>query len=183
MLDMEKAIPLDRMFAQSQDELKEQFQSLQTITKDQIDDVEGTYKFDKTAVKLIKWKPTESDYINASYVKTVHQEANDTNLNSPYGLMIAAEAPNNKTIEQYWKMIVQENVTKIISLCDASMDDCCYFPKSASQPMISNTKRLDYMVFLDDTKTKETPHYIKRHFEIHMQRHSDEKNMNIPNIH
>ena len=36
------------------------------------------------------------------------------------------------------------------------------------------------MIFLDDKKTEETPHYIKRHLEIHMQRHSDN---NLPNIH
>ena len=93
--------------------------------------------------------------------------------------MIAAEAPTAKTIEQYWKMIVQEKVTKVISLC--AEDNCCYFPKSSSLPMISNTKQLDYMVFLDDKKTEETPHYIKRHLEIHMQRHSD--NENLPHIH
>lgn len=178
---MEKAVPLDSILQQSSDILKQQYEGLQSITTDLVGD---TQKFDKTAVKLIKLQPQDSDYVNASYVKTIYQEANDADLNSPYGLMIAAQAPTDKTMEQYWRMIVQENVTKIISLCDASRDNCSYFPISSKSPVISNTPQLDYMIFLDDKKTVETPHFIQRSFEIHMQRHSNgEANPEVHQIH
>lgn len=52
-------------------------------------------------------------YINASYIKSALKE--DT------GIMIATKGPQNgyydKTVESFWKMVLQNNVTRILAVC------------------------------------------------------------------
>lgn len=80
--------------------------------------------------------------------------------------MIAAEGPTVETQNSFWKMIMQENVTKVFSLCDDS-DVCRYFPKSSNYPMYKKDDDVDYMIFLGEVKSG--TNYTKRHLEIHMK--------------
>lgn len=122
---------------------------------------------DETYVKV-------DDY-DASYIKTPYQEANAKDLNNPYGLMIAAEGPTADTNNSFWKMVMQENVTKVFSLCDENSTGCKYFPKSKDYPMYRKDDDIDYMIFLGDAKVG--PNHTKRHLEIHMkQKKSSQKN-------
>ena len=77
----------------------------------------------------------EKHYVNASYIKSVFQEDNPLSHNpeEPFGLIIATQGPQKHSSEKFWKMVVQNNVTNIVTLChnisDGHHGDACqYFP-------------------------------------------------------
>ena len=49
-----------------------------------------------------------TDYVNASYINTVLQKK----------LIIAASAPNKTTVTDFLQMIIENNITLIMKLCD-----------------------------------------------------------------
>jgi protein tyrosine phosphatase len=49
--------------------------------------------FGETAVTLEKWHPSDDDFINANYMKTVFQEDHPRDDFLPFGLMIATSGP------------------------------------------------------------------------------------------
>jgi len=60
-------------------------------------------------------------YINACYIKSAFKESNPReNQNDvwPFGLIIATQGPQNNTLDSFWKMVVQNNVKKIVTLCN-----------------------------------------------------------------
>ena len=66
----------------------------------------------KSRVKLVTGadvdKNQASDYINACYI------------NSPFGSdkkIIASQGPLENTVDHFWQMIVENNVTLIVSTC------------------------------------------------------------------
>ena len=89
--------------------------------------------FGETAVSLEKWHPSDNDFINANYMKTVFQEDHPRDVSLPFGLMIATSGPKTSTIQDFWRMTVQENITKVVSLCEKMGDQCSGTYKEACQ--------------------------------------------------
>lgn len=75
----------------------------------------------------------ETKQMNANFIKTVYGESlndsyipestsevenNESKIKSqhPFGLMIASEGPGERNPMDFWKMILQENVGKFVSL-------------------------------------------------------------------
>ena len=58
-------------------------------------------------------------YINASYIKSAYNEKNPNvgDTSDPFGLIIATQGPKKNSVEAFWKMVVQNNVTRIVTLC------------------------------------------------------------------
>ena len=54
--------------------------------------------FGETAVTLEKWHPSDNDFINANYMKSVYQEDHPRDNSLPFGLMIATSGPKSSTI-------------------------------------------------------------------------------------
>ena len=87
--------------------------------------------YKETAVLLNGGTPSnvnKNNYINASYIKSTYRESGN-----PNGLIIATQGPQLHTTESFWKMVLENNVTKIVTLCknigDTYHDDACaYFP-------------------------------------------------------
>lgn len=55
-----------------------------------------------------KFEPSIADYINASHINTCLDRK----------LIVAAMAPNKRTIGSFWQMIFEQNVRLIIMLCN-----------------------------------------------------------------
>ena len=118
--------------------------------------------FKETAVTLGGATPdnvNESSYINACYIKSSLKEHG-----YPFGLMIATQGPQPHTIEHFWRLVLENNVTKIVTLCqnigNGRHDDACqYFPDKGdakySRISVSN-----------ETKTKVTKHVDIRNFIV-----------------
>lgn len=87
--------------------------------------------FGETAVTLDKWHESDKDFINASYIKTSFGEDHPTDDNEPFGLMIATSGPH-KNVEEFWKMIIQQNATRVVSLCETMGNQTESFYKEAS---------------------------------------------------
>ena len=71
--------------------------------------------YKETAVVLNGGSPdsiNESNYINACYIKSSFKEPGN-----PFGLIIATQGPQPYTSESFWKMVIENNVTKIVTLC------------------------------------------------------------------
>jgi protein tyrosine phosphatase len=71
--------------------------------------------FKETAVVLDGGSPEKvdaSNYINACYIKSSFKERGN-----PFGLIIATQGPQPHTCESFWKMVIENNVTKIVTLC------------------------------------------------------------------
>ena len=77
----------------------------------------------------------KENYINASHIKSAHQEHRDGQ--TPFGLIIATQGPQHHTLSAFWQMIVQYNITKIVTLChnisndDNEADAVQYFPNES----------------------------------------------------
>lgn len=64
---------------------------------------------------------------DANYIKSPYCE--ELPLSQKYGLMIASHGPTEKTQNDFWKMVISENVTKIVSLCEKMGDDYISYDK------------------------------------------------------
>ena len=100
--------------------------------------------FHETEVKLEPWSGVpydeddylqyddEKNFINASYIKTLYGEENEE-FGPPFGLMIATRGPTDHSIEQFWKMVIQQNIRRVVSLCQREKDtyyECAnYYPQ------------------------------------------------------
>ena len=51
-------------------------------------------------------------FMNACYIKSAYQENGD-----PFGLIIASCGPQEYNVDNFWKMVYQNNVTKVVSMC------------------------------------------------------------------
>ena len=54
----------------------------------------------------------DSKYFSACYIKSSFKEKGN-----PFGLIIASEGPQEDDVESFWKMVIDNNVTKIVTLC------------------------------------------------------------------
>jgi protein tyrosine phosphatase len=98
-------------------------------------------------------KVDETNYINACYIKSSFKEQG-----TPNGLIIATQGPQPHTCESFWKMVLQNNVTKIVTLCknigDTYHDDACaYFPSHGSSQYqsisVANKSKVNQMEHVD----------------------------------
>ena len=129
--------------------------------------------FDETAVRLEPWasSDTEKDlFINASYVKTPFGESAEQ---EPYGHMIATRGPTKHTIEAFWKMVVQQDVKVIVSLCENGATECAdYFPNDAG-----NTIELshdNWTINLTTTEVMDDGVTMKRNVDVSYRYRVDE---------
>ena len=110
--------------------------------------------FKETAVVLKGGTPDNVDsstYINACFIKSSFREPGN-----PNGLIIATQGPQLNTIENFWKLVLENNVTKIVTLCqnigNGYHDDAVqYFPPS-------NSSQFNSISVSNETKTKVTQH-------------------------
>lgn len=147
--------------------------------------------FGETAVEIEPWTSYEKDkdqFINASYIKTAFGEEKeldepmnveeDENV-KPFGLMIATAGPNKNTIEQFWKMVIQQDVSRIVALCEKMGDECgvspykeaCqYFPTEEKEIQITDVgKHISIHLKVDPSKTVITPHVRRRTIKVTYQ--------------
>ena len=90
--------------------------------------------------------------------------------------MIATAGPNKHTIEQFWKMVIQQDIGKIVALCEKMGDECggspykeaCqYFPTDEKEVQITDEgKYICINLAVDPTKTVMTPHVHRRTIKV-----------------
>jgi len=84
------------------------------------------HPFKETSIQLVPMKPNPEPYecyINANRIISVYNEPQNENL------IIAAQGPIYDSTDNFWKMVFQENVGKIVTLVHQLPGDCClYFP-------------------------------------------------------
>lgn len=112
-------------------------------------------------IPLIDNKNFEEGYINASMMNGGPSEK-DKNL------FIATQGPLKKTIEKFWKLVIQKGIPLIVMLCQVKEDlrvKCeIYWPESEEEQIIIES--MDMVIKL----TKETEIYdglIKREFKLY----------------
>ena len=93
-----------------------------TIPSMKLPDVKaGLTNFGETGVIVDKFNnANDVGMANANFVKTIfHEEIlNLPRRNKvPFGLIIASKGPQQNTLDEFWNVVLQNNVTKIISLC------------------------------------------------------------------
>jgi protein tyrosine phosphatase len=75
--------------------------------------------YNKCRVKLERGvnlnEAPDSDYINACYVNSPFENVNDSAKGDRK--IIASQGPLPKTTDQFWQMILEQNVTMIVSTC------------------------------------------------------------------
>ncbi|XP_052105234.1 receptor-type tyrosine-protein phosphatase alpha-like [Mytilus californianus] len=93
---------------------------------------------------------TKTDYINASYIDNYDKEK----------AYIASQGPKSNTVRDFWHMIWQENVGKIVmvtQLKEGRREKCIqYWPVAVNDPMVVENYRLTM------TKEKEHTLYVYR---------------------
>ncbi|VDL67914.1 unnamed protein product [Nippostrongylus brasiliensis] len=78
---------------------------------------------------VLNWPPGMSDYINANWVDSVDKQKK----------FICTQAPTNKTLDDFWRMIWQEKCKSIVMLCnimECGKQKCeQYWPLTADSPV------------------------------------------------
>ncbi|XP_052105281.1 receptor-type tyrosine-protein phosphatase epsilon-like [Mytilus californianus] len=120
-----------------------------------------TFPYDHSRVVLTG--DTKHDYINASYIDSYNTEKS----------YIASQGPKKNTVRDFWHMIWQENVGKIVMVTQIEEErrKKCeqYWPQALSRPMGVDNYRL--------TITEETYHtvYVYRLLTIYSKRDQQER--------
>ncbi|XP_076117182.1 receptor-type tyrosine-protein phosphatase epsilon-like [Mytilus galloprovincialis] len=114
---------------------------------------------------------TAYDYINASYIDNYEKEK----------AYIAAQGPNNETVRDFWHMIWQEKVGKVVmvtQLKENQKTKCAqYWPKSVTKPLAVN----NYIVTLKEER-KHTV-YVYRLLTVLNKNDTNEKERKIHHFH
>ena len=91
------------------------------------------HPYQETAIWLLGPKKASKNYINASRIQSPYHEGNDHNL------LIATQGPKSNTTKNFWRMILQERVGMVVTLCHAiggADGDCVeYFPTVINEPV------------------------------------------------
>ncbi|KAK7476505.1 hypothetical protein BaRGS_00032253, partial [Batillaria attramentaria] len=91
--------------------------------------------YDATRVVLHGDPPSDfSDYINASYIRGYWS----------WKTYIATQGPMANTVEEFWKMVLQERVTQIVMLTNVQEGDTTY--GSVQVTTVDVQKRADYFI-------------------------------------
>ncbi|KAI5734997.1 hypothetical protein M8J77_012959 [Diaphorina citri] len=92
--------------------------------------------YDTTRVPLLRDNSSDSDYINASFIKGFSNEAE----------YIAAQGPKADTVADFWTMVLQHQVLKIVMLCsfvEKGRVKCeKYFPNRVNEYFVFNNIRV-----------------------------------------
>ncbi|XP_063398426.1 uncharacterized protein LOC134683184 [Mytilus trossulus] len=114
---------------------------------------------------------TKTDYINASYIDNYDKEK----------AYIASQGPKSNTVRDFWHMIWQETVGKIVmvtQLKEGRREKCIqYWPDTVNDPMIVDNYRL--------TMTNEQEHtiYVYRRITISNHTNKDARERSIHQYH
>ncbi|XP_056000233.1 uncharacterized protein LOC130048101 isoform X2 [Ostrea edulis] len=116
----------------------------------------GIYPYDYNRVKLMRTYANENDdFVNASYIHGFNKER----------AYIAAQGPfNPKTLEDFWTMIWQNDVTRIVMLTNLYEGDrmkCLKYWPDTDLDIGQYTIRLDNVDVYD--------HYVLRYMVVHCQ--------------
>ncbi|XP_056000238.1 uncharacterized protein LOC125656056 isoform X2 [Ostrea edulis] len=116
----------------------------------------GIYPYDYNRVKLMRTYANENDdFVNASYIHGFNKERE----------YIAAQGPfNSKTLEDFWTMIWQNDVTRIVMLTNMYEGDrmkCLKYWPDTDLDIGQYTIRLDNVDVYD--------HYVLRYMVVHCQ--------------
>ncbi|XP_056000204.1 tyrosine-protein phosphatase non-receptor type 7-like [Ostrea edulis] len=116
----------------------------------------GIYPYDYNCVKLMRTYANENDdFVNASYIHGFNKER----------AYIAAQGPfNPKTLEDFWTMIWQNDVTRIVMLTNLYEGDrmkCLKYWPDTDLDIGQYTIRLDNVDVYD--------HYVLRYMVVHCQ--------------
>ena len=117
--------------------------------------------FGETAVELEPWSQNDKEdasKINANYIKSSYgEDFFDDNyaaleICEPFGHMIAAHEPDEDAIDQFWKMCIQQDVGKLITIGESG--DSIAFPTGESGLFIKNKgKNFEIELRCDPSKT------------------------------
>ncbi|KAI5701425.1 hypothetical protein M8J75_009389 [Diaphorina citri] len=111
----------------SADNLRREFQLLNSLSIE---------RNDTTRVPLLRDNSSDSDYINASFIKGFSNEAE----------YIAAQGPKADTVADFWTMVLQHQVVKIVMLCsfvEKGRVKCeKYFPDRVNEYFVFNNIRV-----------------------------------------
>ena len=112
---------------------------------------------------------TEANYVNANYCKSPFQESKpspEAPSRDPYGLMIATNGPKNNSAENFWKMVLQNNVTRTIVLTTTIVEEgiAQYFPNE--EPGNEEIFFPDFKITQNLAKLDETSEYSKRFLNV-----------------
>ena len=101
------------------------------VEKQLLQDTKGDYQqrnrysdiltYNKSRVKLLRGQhqgQVDSDYINACYVNSPFENADGSNYGDKK--IIASQGPLPQTTDHFWQMILENNVTMIVSTCKTS---------------------------------------------------------------
>ena len=101
---------------------------------------------------------------SACYIKSAYQEfqaPNTCTTTDPFGFIIACAGPQVHNVDNFWKIVHQNNVTKIINLCESDPPETCqYVPDPEAQD--------DDFAF-DDSKLTFGDLKVANHKETHQE--------------
>ena len=94
-----------------------------------------TVKDEHSRIKLLDYKEPSNDYINANYIPSSMFPHTHTNY-------IATQGPKDSTIADFWYMILQQNASLIVMLCnelECGRPKCAqYWPKLSESYQFEN---------------------------------------------
>ncbi|CAC5418228.1 PTPRT [Mytilus coruscus] len=129
----------------------------------------STWPYDHS--RIILKGNTKNDYINASYIDNYESKK----------AYIAAQGPKKNTVRDFWHMIWQENVRKIVmvtQLIENQKRKCePYWPETLSEPLVVNNFKVKM------TKEKEHTFYVYRLLTVSLKNATNGQERKIHHFH
>ncbi len=114
--------------------------------------------FEETIIWLEGKNNTEDGYINSSRIKSVFGES--------VGHIIATQSPKDTTIEAFWRLVLQENVGMVITLCPEIGGDK-YSECAEFLPLLQGSKAIYHSVSVDCNALSVKQNYDERELKIY----------------